>query len=325
MGELAIFDQKDGSDSLIRRLFTDEFDDEKAKMYFEMVHYPAEKVFPNYSSLTEYVYFHYEEVKRPEDGNTEEVYWQKNLGVLQNYLDKNISDYDPENKKEILELPHKLSEDIELAIIQYKHFFEELTKAKDKLETVNMEYKKASGRLDESAANFDNSSSNFISMLGVFSALIFGVFGGFDAFKSIFSNINKASVTMVIINSSILMIGLIILIFLLIQSISILSGKTFLACGCENTSECSHEFYERYPLFSFSISLFLFILVLGLVYGAVYRAGVKTPYNLDLKQLLFYMGVVFLGVVIGFLPVKICKNIKKRNKDSLRKNEKSTD
>ena len=118
------------------------------------------------------------------------------------------------------------------------------------------------------------------------------------------------------------MIGLIILIFLLIQSISILSGKTFLACGCKNTSECSHEFYERYPLFSFSISLFLFILVLGLVYGVVYRAGVKTPYNFDLKQVLFYIGVVFLVVVIGFLPFKIYKNIKKRNKDSLRENEK---
>ena len=334
-----------GIDQLIKCFFTEEFDDKKVKIYFETVHYPAQKVNGNLGFLVEYVYSHYDDVKRPEDGNTKEIYWLENLVVLSNYLNNNISNYNMGDKKEILELPHKIRENIELAIIQYKQFFKELTeannelkevnseykkandelkKANDELKKVNKEYKQASGKLKKASANLNNSSSNFISMLGVFSALIFGVFGGFDAFKSIFSNINKASVTMIIINSSILMIGLIILIFLLIQSISILSGKTFLACGCKNTSKCSHDFYERYPLFSFSISLFLFILVLGLVYGVVYRAGVKTPYNFDLKQLLFYIGIVFLGVVIGFLPFKICKNIKKRNKDSLQKNEKRT-
>lgn len=334
MVKLSKIKSKDTIDELIKSFFTEHFDDNKAEVFAYAVHYQEHDFRLNHSPLTEYVYSHYDDVKRSEDGSTKVLYWENNVEALKKYTNSdkfqsnNSSD---EEKKEISELPSRMSDNIKLAVLQYKNFIEKLDEANDNLKKVNEDYKKSSRKLNDASVKLDKSSSDFISMLGVFSALIFGVFGGFDAFKSIFSNINKASVTMVIINSSILMIGLIILIFLLIQSISILSGRTFLACGCKNTSVCGHEFYERYPLFSFSIGLFLFILVLGLVYGVVYRAGVKMPYNLDLKQVLFYIGVVFLGVVflgvvfIGFLPVKICKNIKKRNKDSLRKNEKSTD
>lgn len=322
MGELKESVSKDTVDKLIKSFFTESFDYQKAEIYFDVMHLQINDFRVKHSILTEYVYSHYDDLKSDQYGNTKIPYWLDNVETLKRYIEKNTSSFKDEDRKEILELPDKIKENIELAIIQYKQFFYQLTKANDQLKKVNKKYKKESRRLRKASTKLDNSSSSFISMLGIFSALIFAVFGGFDAFKSIFSNINKASVTMVIINSSILMIGLIILIFLLIQSISILSGKTFLACGCKNTSECSHEFYERYPLFSFSISLFLFILVLGLVYGVVYRAGVKTPYNFDLKQVLFYIGVVFLVVVIGFLPFKIYKNIKKRNKDSLRENEK---
>ena len=322
MGELKESVSKDTVDKLIKSFFTESFDYQKAEIYFDVMHLQINDFRVKHSILTEYVYSHYDDLKSDQYGNTKIPYWLDNVETLKQYIEKNKSSFKDEDRKEILELPDKIKENIELAIIQYKQFFYQLTKANDQLKKVNKKYKKESRRLRKASTKLDNSSSSFISMLGIFSALIFAVFGGFDAFKSIFSNINKASVTMVIINSSILMIGLIILIFLLIQSISILSGKTFLACGCKNTSECSHEFYERYPLFSFSISLFLFILVLGLVYGVVYRAGVKTPYNFDLKQVLFYIGVVFLVVVIGFLLFKIYKNIKKRNKDSLRENEK---
>lgn len=322
MGELKESVSKDTVDKLIKSFFTESFNYQKAEIYFDVMHLQINDFRVKHSILTEYVYSHYDDLKSDQYGNTKIPYWLDNVETLKQYIEKNKSSFKDEDRKEILELPDKIKENIELAIIQYKQFFYQLTKANDQLKKVNKKYKKESRRLRKASTKLDNSSSSFISMLGIFSALIFAVFGGFDAFKSIFSNINKASVTMVIINSSILMIGLIILIFLLIQSISILSGKTFLACGCKNTSECSHEFYERYPLFSFSISLFLFILVLGLVYGVVYRAGVKTPYNFDLKQVLFYIGVVFLVVVIGFLLFKIYKNIKKRNKDSLRENEK---
>lgn len=247
-----------------------------------------------------------------------------------------------EYKTEILELPDRISESIKLALSQYKAFFDKFSKAtkglsnatvliKDVSKIYNASSKKsnetskkldvaskkldvaqkkldvAQKKIDVAQKKLDNSTSEFISMLGIFSALIFGVFGGFEAFKTIFTNIDKASVDMVIIDSSILLLGLIILIFLLIQSISILSGKNFLACGCKNISECNHKFYERYPLFSFSIGLFLFTLLLGLLC----KENIRLPLNLKLETVLSYLGLIILIILSGFIVRIIYKKIKK--------------
>lgn len=314
MGELKESVSKDTVDKLIKSFFTESFDNEKARIYFEVMHSHINDFRVKHSILTEYVYSHYDDLKSDEYGNTKMPYWLDNVEALKQYIEKNKSSFKAEDKKEILELPDKIKENIELAIIQYKQFFDQLTEAYNELKKVNKEYKKVSGRLSKASEdykkaskNLDNSSSNFISMLGIFSALIFAVFGGFDAFKSIFTNINKASISVIIINSSVLMIGLIILIFLLIQSISILSGKNFLACGCKNISKCNHKFYERYPLFSFSIGLFLFTLLLGLLC----KENIRLPWNLKLETVLSYLGLIILIIMSWFIGTNIYKKIKK--------------
>lgn len=312
MGELKESVSKDTVDKLIKSFFTESFDNEKAGMYFDVMHSHINDFRVKHSILTEYVYSHYDDLKSDEYGNTKMPYWLDNVEALKQYIEKNKSSFKAEDKKEILELPDKIKENIELAIIQYKQFFDQLTEAHNELKKVNKEYKKVSGRLSKASEdykkaskNLDNSSSNFISMLGIFSALIFAVFGGFDAFKSIFTNINKASISVIIINSSVLMIGLIILIFLLIQSICILSGKTFLACGCNNTSNCSHNFYERYPLFSFSIGFFLLLFLTGLLC----RADIKLPWNLKFVPVLFYLGLILFTLIVAVFIYCIVRKI----------------
>ena len=314
MGELRKSDSKQSIDQLIISFFTKKFDAKNAEIYFEVVHSQTNDFHVKHSSLSEYVYTHFDKVKRLEDGSTTELYWVENVEVLRNYLKENMSKFKKEDIKEISELPNRIYESIDLAIIQYKYFFDKLSEANQKLNDVNKKYKKSSKRFSKAAARFemsskklDNSTSEFISMLGIFSALIFGVFGGFEAFKTIFTNIDKASVDMVIIDSSILLLGLIILIFLLIQSISILSGKNFLACGCKNISECNHKFYERYPLFSFSIGLFLFTLLLGLLC----KENIKLPLNLKLETVLSYLGLIILIIISWFIGRNIYKKIKK--------------
>ena len=316
MGELRKSDSKQSIDQLIISFFTKKFDAKNAEIYFEVVHSQTNDFHVKHSSLSEYVYTHFDKVKRLEDGSTTELYWVENVEVLRNYLKENMSKFKKEDIKEISELPNRIYESIDLAIIQYKYFFDKLSEANQKLNDVNKKYKKSSKRFSKAAARFemsskklDNSTSEFISMLGIFSALIFAVFGGFDSLKSIFTNINKVSVSTVIINSSLLMIGLIILIFLLIQSISILSEKTFLACGCENISKCSHKFYERYPIFSFSIGLFLVTLLLGLLC----RENIKLPLNLKLETVLSFLGLIIILMIPIYLIYKnIFKNIFKK-------------
>lgn len=320
-------------DVIINSFFKEKFDNHQAEIYFKIVHLNQNNFRVQHSILTEYVYSNYNDVKLEDENNIDkEIFWQENVLALDKYLSNLVSDLDglgtdftenekkviKEYKKEIEELPNRIAESIKLALSQYKAFFkefndatEELTVATDGLNKVEKnykeildKYKKVSKKYDEVSNKLDSSSSDFISMLGIFSALIFAVFGGFEAFKSIFTNINKASISMIIINSSILMIGLIVLVFLLIQSICILSGKTFLACGCKNTSICSHKFYERYPLFSFSIGFFLSLLILGLLC----KVDIKLPWNLKFVPLLSYLGLILLILIVAILI--ICAVIK---------------
>ena len=344
MGELSKNQNKvPDLDLIINSFFTEKFDERKAKIYFRILHLNSKNFRVQHSVLTEYVYSNYNDVKLEDANNIgKEIFWQGNVEVLRDYLTDLVSDLDgrgadytekekkviKDYKKEILELPDRIFESIKLALSQYKVFFDKFSKAtkglsdataviKDVSKIYNASSKKsnetskkldvASKKLDVAQKKLDNSTSEFISMLGIFSALIFGVFGGFEAFKTIFTNIDKASVDMVIIDSSILLLGLIILIFLLIQSISILSGKNFLACGCKNISECNHKFYERYPLFSFSIGLFLFTLLLGLLC----KENIKLPLNLKLETVLSYLGLIILIIISWFIGRNIYKKIKK--------------
>ena len=336
-------------DLIVNSFFTEKFGEDKAKIYFIILHLQPRNFRVRHSILTEYVYSNYNDVKLEDANNDKEIYWQENVHILKEYLLNLVKNLDElgteyteeekkvikEYKKEILELPNRITESVRLALGQYKVLFEKLTKANniltdatDDLKKVNKNYEGESDKLnaaskkldvaqkkldvaqkklDVAQKKLDNSTSEFISMLGIFSALIFGVFGGFEAFKTIFTNIDKASVDMVIIDSSILLLGLIILIFLLIQSISILSGKNFLACGCKNISECNHKFYERYPLFSFSIGLFLFTLLLGLLC----KENIKLPLNLKLETVLSYLGLIILIIMSWFIGRNIFKKIKK--------------
>lgn len=344
MGELSKNQNKvPDLDLIVNSFFTEKFDKRKAKIYFRILHLNKKNFRVQHSALTEYVYSNYNDVKLEDENNIgKEIFWEGNVEVLRDYLTDLVSDlngrgadYTEEEKeliksykKEILELPDRIFESIKLALSQYKVFFDKFSKAtkglsdatvvlKEVSKIVNASLKKsnetskkldvASKKLDVAQKKLDNSTSEFISMLGIFSALIFGVFGGFEAFKTIFTNIDKASVDMVIIDSSILLLGLIILIFLLIQSISILSGKNFLACGCKNISECNHKFYERYPLFSFSIGLFLVILLLGLLC----KENIKLPLNLKLETVLSYLGLIILIIMSWFIGTIIYKKIKK--------------
>lgn len=312
-------------DVIINSFFTEKFDKHQAEIYFKILHLSKKNFRVQHSVLTEYVYSNYNDVKLENENNFgKEIFWQENVLVLDNYLSNLVSNINglgngftkkekkviKEYKNEIEELPNRISESIKLALSQYEVFFKEFSDAANDLTVATDELNKVDKSYNEVSEKLDNYSSNFISMLGIFSALIFAVFGGFDAFKSIFTNINKASISMIIINSSILMIGLIILIFLLIQSICILSGKPFLACGCKNTSNCSHNLYKRYPLFSFSIGFFLLLFLTGLLC----RADIKLPkltWNLKFVPVLVYLGLILLFLIGGFLIDYISKKINK--------------
>lgn len=142
--------------------------------------------------------------------------------------------------------------------------------------------------------------TDFIAILGIFSALLFGMFGGFDSLKEILSNLHNTSISTTLICFSSLMLGLLCLIFLLVQSIAKLTGKDTLGCEHHEIDEhCSCSIIRKYPVFIYSMLLFSTVLIISCVirffdHNKLYKA-----------VSIYWIIAVILTIVILFVFYKI--------------------
>lgn len=314
------------AEHLVEKLFTTKMSTNDLKVYFKTIHYTKSDFHIHNNLLSEYVYNHYNDVNIS-PAQEHDVFWQENIHSLENYLNRLISEAESirndrektkrigeeivltliQNKEAIEELAPKMEEHIKLALLQYETFFSEIEDIKKQANVLSQELETKEIELKKATKKLNNSTANFISILGIYSALIFGVFGGFDAFKAIFSNMEKTPISTVLIDGSLLMVGLITLVFILLQSIGILSGKAYLACGHSNTSECDCSFSKRYPIFSLTLKIFLGILVFGSIVHIANRTNLLYQDN-------WRIGLTIVGGILltclGYNIIKTTKYIK---------------
>lgn len=310
------------SEHLVEKLFTTRMSTNDLVVYFKTMHYTQNDFHIHNNLLSEYVYNHYDDVNiSPSQENN--IFWQENVHNLKQYLDKLLNAVETlgndnslkeedkqifkklaQNKDLIEELAPKMEEHIKLALLQYETFFNEIESVKTQAHKLTKDLETKERELTKATNKLNNSTANFISILGIYSALIFGVFGGFDAFKSIFSNMKKTPISTVLIDGSVLIIGLITLVFILLQSIGILSGKAYLACGHNNTAECNCSFSRRYPIFSLILKIFLGILI----FGSIVHVANKTNF---LYQNDWRIGLAIFGVaILVYLIINVIKTTK---------------
>lgn len=302
------------AEHLVRELFTTKMSTNDLVVYFQTMHYSQDDFHIHNNLLSEYVYNHYDDVNISPSQESN-VFWQENIHNLKQYLDKLLDAVDnlretntvkekdkktveklTQNRELVEELAPKMEEHIKLALLQYETFFDEIESVKRKADNLTQELKDKEIKLKKATKKLNNSTANFISILGIYSALIFGVFGGFDAFKSIFSNMKKTPISTVLIDGSVLMIGLITLVFILLQSIGVLSKKSYLACGHKNTLECDCSFSKRYPIFMLTLKIFLLILMLGSIIHILNRDHML--YQFWWKTSLSSLGIFLLVLLI---------------------------
>ena len=265
-------------EELVALFFTKEMEFNDLQTFFYKFHLNTGDFHIHNSQLTKYVYTNFKRADNRFENQINEIFWEKNIENLKTYINviikyekeypnqnPNKSEHDLilNNQKEIVQIPDKMREHIELALLQYETFLDKIDNMQMKADNMSLELEEKGKELDEATKKLNNSTANFISILGIYSALIFGVFGGFDVFKDILTNVNGTPISNVLIEGSVLMIGLITLIFILLQSIGILSGKPYLACGHENPLKCDCSFSKKYPIFTLTLKIFLVILVLG--------------------------------------------------------------
>lgn len=147
-----------------------------------------------------------------------------------------------------LQVFYKIIQHTELALAQKNSLYakqsEEINELVDNLEKTRNRY--------------NNMVSNFISILGIFAAIMVATFGGIQGFTALFTNESNHTLTEIFLISTFGLFSLISIIFLLFYSISKLVDKDLIEYQYPDT------FFKRYPVYSHSILItgFLFLFAL---------------------------------------------------------------
>lgn len=302
-------------ENFIEKLFTEKIPEENLKMYFTTF-YSRDNGTVHYSQLTGYIYRNYDKLNLDEQTSSGKCYWKLNLDSFDSIIASNVGSVDcgqkekcnteskNDDKQQLEKISTKIREHILLASIQYETFFKKLDDVNEqakKIEEESMEISKKTREIsketDKLSDRLNSLTPEFITILGIFSALIFGMFGGFDAFKEIFANLSKVRISTTIMAGPLLILGLITLIFVLIQSICTISGKNLLACEHTNNSECKCSFYKKYPMYVTSVVLFTAIAAIA---AAVHVGNKSGAIYSETNSMLF---IVLTLIIVIFITI----------------------
>lgn len=190
----------------------------------------------------------------------------------------------------------KIKEHVALSIIQTNHINDtmkeqlvetrnKLNKTEQELEDLTVEIKKVENESKEKA---DKIVVNFITILGIFAAIMMGTIGSFQSFTSIFSNAEKIPLGKILLISSAGASGVSLILFLLLHAISKLTSFSISNCECSNkrrgalTSvgesirlsmfggttkpKCTCSMFDKYPTIFIVNYLFYYIAFTGFVF-----------------------------------------------------------
>ncbi|EKZ0110446.1 hypothetical protein ACS7YY_002439 [Enterococcus faecalis] len=233
-----------------------------------------------YPQITEYIYVH-------------EEYNIESLKELIDYVSNS------EDCEEIAQFFSKFIKQAELAVTQKRHFENQIKNANEKLANIEKTVKSANEEFNNIRKNV---YTDFISILGIFSALLFGLFVGFDAFKSIIEGItSNAKISRVVILGSLMLMGLLALTFVLLNGIAMLTNKTFKNC-CEE-KHCKHNLYQMYPVFTLSLLALIIVMLAASVvmianyYGLLYEYPMMIGVGIGIVIIALFILSYCLGLI----------------------------
>lgn len=164
----------------------------------------------------------------------------------------------------------KVSEHVNLARKQkeslYRKQADEIIKQKDSLNQLRKNTEEETKRLKQlkqkmkTLKNMKSSIyGDFIAILGIFSALIFSLFGGFNTLSKVVSQVAQYdSLPRIMISSSLLCMMLLSLLFFLLKAIATMSGKSISVSSEKNV-------FKKYPFFMSALVFLIVIFVLGII------------------------------------------------------------
>lgn len=236
-----------------------------------------------YNQIAEFVY------KNTKSNESNEIL-DHNIEIL-------LSTYESENYDTLAQNLEKIRNNFTLSQIQKEFILKNSQEAKDvlkeiilelktlvketsNLEVTNNELKKQSAvtrdvlkkvkqEVDDVRDTKSSIYTDFIAILGVFSAFVFVMFGGIDVARAIFdigSDLQTIDLSRMITISCLMLIGILTLMYSLLLWIAIITGKNFGNCHspeCINGCNTKRHFFKRHSFYFFVMSMLIITTVIS--------------------------------------------------------------
>ncbi|MCG2402410.1 hypothetical protein K4Q10_06090 [Staphylococcus epidermidis] len=165
-------------------------------------------------------------------------------------------EYDIEKIKEdikTIKVVYKIIDHLNLAIEQKTGLYDkqkvEIKEMSSKIEQLNKDINNENKKMKEIQDTYINIEDSrgkiyteFVAILGIFASIIFGVFGGFQEIQLIGKNLNSTPIPKLLIFSSLVMLGVTLIIFLCFNAVSKLTKLPLKSCNCEiGKCDCSYR------------------------------------------------------------------------------------
>lgn len=176
----------------------------------------------------------------------------------------------------------KINDHINLSIIQLNQILEATKKANQ----ISNQTLKDIASIKEIKGQI---YSEFIAIIGIFSALIFGLFGGFEGIKgvlSLFEEDDKFGIISMYCGLVTLMI--VTITFALIQFVGRLIGRNLKSCCYKTDCKCKPQ--DKYNIYTICVYISIGMIILGAIFNG----------NERLMDIIFW--IIMIGILLTLIP-----------------------
>lgn len=266
--------------------FSDNFsDDEVAEKIAKNItnQLKLDRSHASYSSVTRYIFY-----KCDESITSDFVDVRcKELADLVDIRCKEIAELVSVEKEEVVSFVEKTTDNIKLAFAQKEYIGAEIKEAEKKLNNTEKKLKKVKGNLDRIYAEF-------ITLLGIFTAIAFSVFGGIETLSSLFSKLSfknpRITTGFVLIIAAIIAGVIYGILFILMESIYKLLHTAY---EPKEKEEVVEKVKEEKNIISKKVnSCILVILLVVIVVGCLLIATID-----------FFESTIVVFAIVGFFSI----------------------
>lgn len=106
-----------------------------------------------------------------------------------------------------------------------------------------------------------DTQKEFVTILGIFTTIIFAAFGGLQLLAEMFKNMDDVSVNKAVIHGSFIFISLVLILSLLFSGLSKMTELSIRSCTCSDRESCTCTVRKKHPTIFYS---FILVTVVGM-------------------------------------------------------------